>query len=338
MERKEGLEGADLRKLGNFLKIRDENNVLGNLYRTITVKGHVKWVCIDHYRKNYQKYSVKEFLRTLDSVGGSFNENIGRVEVRLRSRESATQFFQALGKARSVYELDIDLHWDFSTTDLEALEVALKLSRVSIIRLDLRQFRMGVTRNVIMTSIYDTIFRIRDLPDMKVLHILHSNDLVKFLEHPSKKTPPSCKVSCEFAFGQNGHKAFGVLAQALKTNSTITTLILRDSSISNYGAKSLAKALKTNKTLITLDLQHNSIGSDGVKMLAEALKTNSTLTALYLEENSIGDDGAKALAEALNTNSTLTTLDLEENSIGDDGSKALADARKINSTLTSLEL
>ncbi|KAG0372802.1 hypothetical protein BGX24_012562, partial [Mortierella sp. AD032] len=41
--RLEGLEGADLRHLGTFLKASDEGKVLGNLYRTVTPQGHVKW-------------------------------------------------------------------------------------------------------------------------------------------------------------------------------------------------------------------------------------------------------------------------------------------------------
>ncbi|KAG0273304.1 hypothetical protein BGZ97_010756, partial [Linnemannia gamsii] len=129
MEKKEALEGADLRKLNTFLKDKDEKKVLGNLYRTVTDEGRVKWVCIDHYRANYQENSAKEFLRVLHSVGGSFNENIGRVEVKLRSRELAELFFSAIEKARSVYELDINLDWTCTTSDLEALEYALKKSR-----------------------------------------------------------------------------------------------------------------------------------------------------------------------------------------------------------------
>ncbi|KAG0041328.1 hypothetical protein BGZ89_007519, partial [Linnemannia elongata] len=234
MEKMEALEGADLRKLDTFLKDKDGNKVLGNLYRTVTDEGHVKWVCIDHYRVNYQEKSAAEFLRVLDSVGGSFSENVGTVEVRLRSGVLAEQFFSALGKARSVYELDIDLDWACATRDLEALEEALKKSR----------------------------------------------GLMKFLEFTPKKSTRACKISCELASGRIGGKEFGILAKALKTNSTLTTL----------------------------DLQGNSIGDDGAKALAEALKTNSTLTTLNLYNNSIGDDGAKALAEALKTNSTLTTL------------------------------
>jgi hypothetical protein len=39
VEKKEALESADLRKLDVFLKGKDENKVLGNLYRTVRMKG-----------------------------------------------------------------------------------------------------------------------------------------------------------------------------------------------------------------------------------------------------------------------------------------------------------
>ncbi|KAG9061903.1 hypothetical protein KI688_007054 [Linnemannia hyalina] len=337
--KKEALEGADLRKLDTFLKDKDGNKVLGNLYRTVTDEGHVKWVCIDHYRVNYQETSAKEFLRVLDSVGGSLSENVGRVEVRLESRVLAEKFFSALGKARSVYELDIDLHWACTTSDLEALEDALKKSRVSILRLDLQQFQTGVASQLLPTSTqYDVIFRIRDLPNMKVLHILLPKELIKFLGIRPKKSTYDCKMSCELACGKIGVKEFGILTEALKTNSTLTTLDLESNSIGSNGAKALAEALKTNSFLTTLDLESNSIGENGAQALAEALKTNKTLTTLNLWNNSIGENGARALSEALKTNSTLTTLDLWNDSIGDNGAKALAEALKTNSTLTTLNL
>ncbi|KAF9140378.1 hypothetical protein BGX30_006609, partial [Mortierella sp. GBA39] len=333
MEKKEALEGADLRKLDTFLKGKDGNKVLGNLYRTVTDEGHVKWVCIDHYRMNYLENSANEFLRVLDSVGGSFSENIGRVDVRLQSRALAEHFFSALGNARSVYELDIGLHWACTTSDLEALEDALKESRVSILRLDLQQFRTSVVSKLLSTSTpYDVIFRIRDLPNMKVLHILLSNELVKFLGFPPKKSTHICKMSCELVSTLIGGREFGILADALKTNSTLTTLDLGNNSIEYERVKALAEALKANSTLTTLYLRRNSIGDNGAKSLAEALKINSTLTTLDLERI---PTGAKALAEALKANLTLTTLNLEWNSIESDRAKALAEALMTNSTLVT---
>ncbi|KAG0272308.1 hypothetical protein BGZ95_011949, partial [Linnemannia exigua] len=128
MDNKEALEGADLRKLDTFLKGSDGNRVLGDLYRIVTTEGHVKWVCIDHYRENYNETAAEEFLRAVDLVGGSFDENNGLVKAEIRSRAMAEQFYSALGKARSVYELDIYLDLEGSKSDLEALEDALRKS------------------------------------------------------------------------------------------------------------------------------------------------------------------------------------------------------------------
>ncbi|KAK5809404.1 hypothetical protein F5H01DRAFT_381781 [Linnemannia elongata] len=335
----EGVEGVELRQLGSFLKMSEEENLLGNLYRMTTSEGHVKWVCHHHYRASYQEKYTQKLRDVVKLAQGEFDEQLGRIEIVLRSRLAAAEFYNVVSKAKGVLELIMDWAWECTRSDLEELENALKQSRVSILRLDLRQFRTSLGSKLLSTSTqYDVIFRIRDLPNMKVLHILLSKELVKFLGFPQKMSSRACKMSCELASELIRGKEFVILAEALKTNSTLTTLYLRHSSIGSDGAKTLAEALKTNSALTTFDLYNNSIGDDGAKALAEALKTNSALTTLSLQGNSIGSDGAKALAEALKINSALTTLGLYNNSIGSDGTKALAEALKTNSTLTALDL
>ncbi|KAF9280109.1 hypothetical protein BGZ68_007479 [Mortierella alpina] len=336
MENKMPLEGADLRKLDTFLKAKDGDKVLGNLYRTVTDEGYVKWVCIDHYRENYQESTANDFQRMLDAVGGSFDKILGRVEVTLRSRVLAEQFFSALGKARSVHELDIIFDWACTTSDLEQLEVALKKSRVSILRLDIRQFR---TSNLLSTPAqYGVLLRIKGLPNMRIFLVVLSKDVARFLSIRPKTASRVCKLSIEQTQGSVGAKEIANIAEVLKTNSTLTSLDLRANSIGDNGAKALAEALKTNSTLTTLNLRYNSIGDSGGQALVEALMTNSTLTTLDLAHNSIGDNGGQALGEALKTNSTLTTLDLSGNSIGVHGGQALGETLKTNSTLTTLDL
>ncbi|KAF9349095.1 hypothetical protein BGX34_002056 [Mortierella sp. NVP85] len=74
IDKVEALEGADLRQMGSHLKIQGERQVYGNLYRTITPQGHVKWVCIDHYRVIYRESAVKELLNAVQLHQGKFIE------------------------------------------------------------------------------------------------------------------------------------------------------------------------------------------------------------------------------------------------------------------------
>ena len=145
-------------------------------------------------------------------------------------------------------------------------------------------------------------------------------------------------TSLDFTDSRIGSRGARALAEALKTNSVLTTLDLWVNSIGDEGARALAEALKTNGVLTTLKLGETSIGDEGARALAEALKTNGVLTTLHLGGNSIGADGAMALAEALKTNGVLTTLNLGRNSIGDEGVRALAEALKTNGVLTMLLL
>ncbi|KAF9578686.1 hypothetical protein BGW38_005403, partial [Lunasporangiospora selenospora] len=342
MEKMEVLEGADLRKLGAFLKNKNYNTVLGNLYRTVTDEGYVKWVCIDHYRVDYQESSSKELQRVLGSFSrGSFSENDGRVVVRLQSGVLADQFYSVLGRARSVYELDIGLGWACTLSDLEAFEGALRNSRVSALRLDLQQFRTIIASNLSTTPTqYEVLFRIRDLPQLKLFHIILSEENIGFPGISPDTSTHASKISCGLKLREivSGRRDVRILTKVLRTNSTLTTLDLYKNKIGDNEAMVLAEALEINSTLVTLNLNENDIGDYGAKVLAEALKINSTLTALDLFYNKIGVYGAKALAEALKINSTLTTLNLDYNNIGDNGTKALAEALKINSILTTLNL
>ncbi|KAF9576918.1 hypothetical protein EC968_000043 [Mortierella alpina] len=360
MENKEALEGADLRKLETFLKDKDGNKVLGNLYRTVTDEGHVKWVCIDHYRENYNQMAIATFRRTVESLGGSFDENNGLVKVKLRSRASANQLYLALRNSRSVHELDIDFDWACTGTDLKGLEDALRHSAVAILSVDLQQLRSSFTsKRSSMPTRYEVLYRLMSPPNLKSICIVLPEDLVKLSDFIPKRPSHLRKVSFAIVVGPKVR----IHAEILETGVTLTTLDLWDDSIESSRTKALAgslsmstrldlkrnvieakvaqelwKALKANSTLTMLDLDNNSIGDQGAQALFEALKANSTLTMLYLDNNSVGDHGAQALSEALKNNSKLATLYLQSNSIGGKGAQALSEALKANSTLTRLFL
>jgi hypothetical protein len=172
--------------------------------------------------------------------------------------------------------------------------------------------------------------------DLSNLGALSSEDFQKVIDALKKNTT----ITTLYLSGNNiGDKGAEKLAKALEKNTTITKLSLRSNNIGKAGAEVLAQALKENKTLTELDLGWNNIGDEGAEKLAEALKNNETLTTLDLSDNNIGEVGAKALAEALKENKTLTELNLSYNKeIGDKGAQELAQALKENKTLTKLNL
>jgi hypothetical protein len=61
-------------------------------------------------------------------------------------------------------------------------------------------------------------------------------------------------------------------------------LILRTNQIRKEAGIAMAQALKTNSTLTFLDLSNSLIAGAGEKLMAEALKYNLTLTDLNVDE------------------------------------------------------
>ncbi|CAO3572512.1 unnamed protein product [Mortierella alpina] len=167
----EALEGADLRHLSTFLKINDESKVLGNLYRIVTHEGHVKWVCLDHYREAYRDSSLKHFREAVESNGGNFEESKGRVQIRLSSSSTARQFLEALEQARFIQELAMALDWDATMEDLRMLRDTLRKTNVVSLELDFCH-HLGPSRDILNRHRrYDPILQIIANAKLQTLHL-----------------------------------------------------------------------------------------------------------------------------------------------------------------------
>jgi len=162
-----------------------------------------------------------------------------------------------------------------------------------------------------------------------------------------------------------------VISDALKTNTSLTTLILEKCALGPEGATFLSQALVTNKTLTNLQLAGNMISPIGAEHISNALKNNSTLHTLGLKMNRIGGcndqldikalsiallsgvcqlqsidlsyndvkcSGCCHLCEALIKTTTLQTLNLEKNDISFTGAMALGNALNVNESIETLIL
>ncbi|KAI7823329.1 hypothetical protein BC939DRAFT_503261 [Gamsiella multidivaricata] len=129
------LEGADLRQLESYLKVQDEGRALGNLYRIVTEEGHVKWVCIDHYRENYRESAVQQLRDVVEVNFGTFIEEQGKVKINLMSAPQAKQFYEALVKARRIHELTVKLWWEMTLEDHRKLRAAITNANVACLKM-----------------------------------------------------------------------------------------------------------------------------------------------------------------------------------------------------------
>ncbi|KAG0228366.1 hypothetical protein B0O80DRAFT_501582 [Mortierella sp. GBAus27b] len=134
LDQLEALEGADLRQLESYLRIKDKGRVLANLYRVVTPEGHAKWVCFDHYRATYRESAIRELREIVNVNRGTYIEEIGRIEIKLSTSIVAKQFYDAMVKARGIQELEVTLEWDATMSDLRSFaEAATKANVVHLV-------------------------------------------------------------------------------------------------------------------------------------------------------------------------------------------------------------
>jgi len=106
---------------------------------------------------------------------------------------------------------------------------------------------------------------------------------------------------------------FSKLLIALKTNTHLKELELKQCYIDDRQTQQLAQVLESNRGLKKLNLSHNTIDDDGAKALGTALKENKVLEELDLGWNQIGCEGLNPFAEMLSINGSLKVLKLNNN-------------------------
>jgi len=140
----------------------------------------------------------------------------------------------------------------------------------------------------------------------------------------------------DHATSTEAYRECAQLAIALSTNRALSSLTL--SGVPSRLLIVSAEALKINTTLTSLHVWGGELDDATGTALAEALKINTTLTSLHVGGGELDDVTGTALAEALKINTTLTSLHVEGGELDDVTGTALVEALKINTTLTSLHV
>ena len=104
-------------------------------------------------------------------------------------------------------------------------------------------------------------------------------------------------------------KALGI---ALKENSSIESLFLSGSHMTNHSFAALGIALKENNSIKTLTLSNCNLNDIGVILLTKPLRENKCLVRLDLSDNEdITDTGAEDLADMLSQNISIRDINIK---------------------------
>ena len=128
------------------------------------------------------------------------------------------------------------------------------------------------------------------------------------------------------------------LEEMLKCNSSLKSLLFRNTHMSDAGMLYIANGLTANKAITALRLYNCGITSTGAQYIGDALASNNSLHLLNIAHNQIGGDGAEHIAKGLQHNNSLITCVLDGCELNDRGICSLADAVVVNTTIESLWL
>ncbi|KAF9939162.1 hypothetical protein BGZ67_009824 [Mortierella alpina] len=263
LDQQEAFEGVDLRLLEFYLRIPDRGRTLGNLYRIVTLEGHVKWICIDHYRTMHRGVSDHNLGGIVEINGGSYNPAEGLVHIKLMSKTLARQFYEVLAKAQRVQELFICLAWDASMKDLRELREAVTSANIAILTIDGSHFK-GPARDFLNSG-----RRFNPLVDLMSSGQVQSLDLKNFSAHyerigtfPLVKTPllRALRINTNIVFGSSTKKGEkSLLTSLLQNRQSLDKLTLHCVDIAKV-FDFITGAIPSHRTINFLRLRSSSAG------------------------------------------------------------------------------
>jgi Ran GTPase-activating protein (RanGAP) involved in mRNA processing and transport len=309
------MEGADLRRLQSFLRRRDQDAAHGNLFRTVDAQGHVRWICLDHYRATYHQRQDREFENEIKLNRGVYDKHLGIVKIALSSGETFDRFMGAMTQAGAFNELEIHLR-NYSYQELKVLAESLKKTNVSKLTLTCHEYReiasmgkkklLGILR--MMTAGKVRYFHFKDIKDL-----IPSRGLTIPKELPYVRSLELTEISLK-----DGHELLGDL---LSVCTNLSILRLTDISLKSTRLASVLNGLLGCRRLTILSLRNCDISEAHSAVLASHLGRYASLKDLDLGHNYLDDAGCCAVIEAVGDR--LERLALPSSGFGNESAMAL---------------
>ncbi|KAK7197350.1 Leucine Rich repeat [Novymonas esmeraldas] len=110
----------------------------------------------------------------------------------------------------------------------------------------------------------------------------------------------------------------------LRSNATVTRLVLDFNPLEDAGVQELCTGLQWNSCVTSLSLQYCGISATGASHIASRIVKESNVSALSLRGNPLSDKGVEEVAKAVCVSSKLEEVDLADTAFTGDADAVLA--------------
>lgn len=178
-----------------------------------------------------------------------------------------------------------------------------------------------------MGKIFKSLAENDKISDLDITHLEDDNNLIMSQDTASKIAQylKSTRMLnyLNIAHNKIDDVAMSIIAQGLKGQSTLRSLVLTENSIGTQGTKALGEVLK-DTTISNIDLSGNPLGILGVQAIVAGLKDADNIESIVLvnvalKYNRYDRDTSRKLLSSISSlfqNQHLTKINIAENNIG----------------------
>lgn len=360
---KTSLQGPQLREVQSYLTGIDQKRTFGNLHRTFTSDGHVRWVCQEHYGDMCHVNENDNILSDLNAMGGTYNDQTHELIIvgANLTTKNVKRICNSLEKGFNIQKLtlqDTSLNDDDFDTLIKVISKYNSFPVIKLIRINVRN-RLGMAKykcDYALVQLGNKSIKIRfnNYPHECNIQILerflfHSQgcDVLNFsasdfldYERDFRQCIDTIgKVKRLVVYNANNADILQAISKLKK--HAIRELALRNSLRIPAAITQFCKLVEETKALIEIDLL-DDIGfadDDFIKRLIGILNNHSPIKKLSLHVTSVNPSSPKELIliHLVRDASFSIHLCISDSVISHPLAQGLINAAKASDSLLALE-
>ncbi|UJR18837.1 hypothetical protein I4U23_021965 [Adineta vaga] len=314
--------GPALRQIRKYLKKVDENDTLGNLYRTVTSNGQVRWVCIDHYNKQHSTNRIKQFRNEFERLGGKIEDNV--VIIDKLNEKVFLKINKLLNQGLTIDTIsinDVKITEDLFSKFLNIISRKIRINKLKLENIFLTNFRIKTSKQKIISMLNDTLESNRQLiieyTFTKLIDKFQSKffDTIKETNSRLKFTIQPEEIESSFKLFGTNETGFVLSLESIDEKSiknifqqlNISTLNLQNADLSDNLWNTILTFAINSRTLEEITIDYNAIPVTTPKLIFH-LCENRNLKTLHMKN--VQMDVCEKIFRMLKNQNTLETFSL----------------------------
>ncbi|CAF4137334.1 unnamed protein product [Adineta steineri] len=158
------VDGATLRQIRRYLEKVDNHDTLGNLHRSMTSDGRVRWVCVKHRNGPCSNANIQQLRKDFQQLGGKIKDDVALV--KKLHKDKFEKFIKLLDQGLTFSTIRLEnlrLKKDLFSEFLHVVSMKNKIDKLELENIFVTNYGRDIPKRDIISQLNNTVKSVGNL-------------------------------------------------------------------------------------------------------------------------------------------------------------------------------